>query len=103
MTTVKGHMGSVTFDGAAVHLEKKMRGTQVIPLQSIGAVSILPAGIGMRAIRFSVAGGSIGTGGLPAGTHKDLANDPNALTFKKKSLPEFEAFAAEVQAALAAR
>ena len=78
-----------------------MRGEQAIPLTSIGAVSIENAGIGMRAIRFSVAGGTAAGASVALGSHKDLANDPFALTFKKKDMPEFEALAAEIQHARA--
>jgi hypothetical protein len=99
MTTVKGYMGSVSFDGATVRIEKKLRGTQVVPVQSVSAVSIERAGIGMRGIRFSVAGGTTAASSVVIGSHKDLANDPFALTFRKGSLPEFEALVAEIQAA----
>jgi hypothetical protein len=99
MTTVKGHLGSVGFDGATVRVEKKLRGAQAIPLGSLGAVSIENAGIGMRAIRFAVAGGTMAGQSVALGSHKDLANDPFALTFKKKALPEFEALVNEINAA----
>ena len=99
MVTARGHLGSVTFDGSLVRLEKKMRGTQTIPLSNVAAVSIENAGIGMRAIRFSVAGGTIAGQSVAMGSHKDFANDPFALTFKKKALPEFEALVSEINAA----
>jgi len=99
MTTARGHLGSVTFDGSTIRVEKKMRGAQSIPLGSIGAVSIENAGIGMRAIRFSVAGGTMANQAVALGSHKDIANDPFALTFKKKALPEFEALVEEINAA----
>lgn len=99
MATARGHLGSVDFDGSTVRLEKKMRGTQTIPLTNIAAVSIESAGIGMRAIRFSVAGGTIAGQSVALGSHKDFANDPFALTFKKKALPEFEALVDRINAA----
>lgn len=99
MTTAKGYMGSVSFDGAVVRIEKKLRGAQTVPIQSVSAVSIERAGIGMRGIRFSVAGGTMSAPSVVLGSHKDLANDPFALTFRKGALPEFEALAAEIQAA----
>lgn len=102
MTTVNGHLGSVTFDGTTVRVAKKLRGEQVIPLAAVGAVSIENAGIGMRAIRFSVAGGTSAGQSIALGSHKDTANDPFALTFKKKALPEFEALASQIQQARAA-
>lgn len=99
MTTAKGHLGSVSFDGSSIRIEKKLRGVQTIPLQAVSAVSIERAGIGMRGIRFSVAGGSVAAASIAVGSHKDLASDPFALTFRKGSLPDFEAIAAEIQAA----
>lgn len=99
MTTARGHLGSIEFDGSVVRLEKKMRGTQTIPLGNVAAVSIEAAGIGMRAIRFAVAGGSIAGQSVALGSHKDFANDPFALTFKKKALPQFEALVEEINAA----
>jgi hypothetical protein len=101
MRTAKGHLGTVSFDGSTVRIEKKMRGAQLLPLNAIGSVSIERAGIGMRAIRFSVAGGTLSGPSVALGSHTDFANDPFSLTFKKGSLAEFEAFAAEVQAARA--
>jgi hypothetical protein len=102
MTTAKGHLGSVTFDGSTVRIEKKLRGTQTVPLQAVSAVSIENAGIGMRAIRLAVAGGTIAGPSDAFGSHRDFANDPFALTFRKGSLPEFEALAQEIQTARAA-
>ena len=99
MTTARGHLGNVTFDGSTVRVEKKMRGAQQIPIANIGAVSIENAGIGMRAIRFSVAGGTMAGQSVAYGSHKDIANDPFALTFRKKALPEFEALVEQVNAA----
>lgn len=101
MTTTKGHLGSVTFDGVMVRVTKKARGEQSIPLSSVAAVSIEPAGIGMRAIRFSVGGGTIAKPSKAFGSHKDLATDPFALTFRKKALPEFQELVNEIQAARA--
>ena len=103
MAKATGHLGSVTFDGTTVRIAKKMRGEQVIPRDAVSAVSIEPAGIGMRAIRFSVAGGTAARSSVALGSHKDLAADPFAVTFRKKALPEFEALAAEIQAARATR
>lgn len=100
MTTVKGHMGSVEFDGTTVTIEKSMRGRQTIPLEHVTSVGIVNAGVGMRAIRFSVAGGSTAGRSVALGSHRDLASDPYALTFRKKRLGEFEELA---QAVLAAR
>jgi hypothetical protein len=99
MTLVKGYMGSVTFDGTLVIIEKKMRGQTRIPLAGIQAISIDKAGIGWRAVRFSVAGGSTAHVQTAFGDRKDSAMDPNALTFRKGDLPKFEALVTEIEQA----
>jgi Domain of unknown function (DUF4429)/Short C-terminal domain len=99
LSTVKGHLGSVSFDGQTIVIEKKLRGATRIPVAAVQAVTIERAGIGMRAIRFSVAGGSLAHRQQALGNHKDAAQDPNALTFKKGSLHEFELFVAAVESA----
>lgn len=98
---VDGYLGSVEFDGAMVTVQKKMRGKVKIPLSSIQGVSIVSAGVGMRGIRFMTAGGSLQQVGKAIGSHAALANDPQALTFKKKHLPAFEALSDAVLTALA--
>ena len=91
MTHVKGYMGSVTFDGTLVVIEKKMRGQT--------RISIDKAGIGWRAVRFSVAGGSVAHQQTAFGDRKEVAMDPNALTFRKGDLPKFEALVSEIEQA----
>jgi len=103
MTTVKGYMGSVTFDGKVIRVAKKLRGQQSIPLEHVTSVGILNAGPGMRAIRFSVAGGSTAAAAVALGKHADFARDPYALTFKAGRVAEFEALVAEVETARASR
>jgi hypothetical protein len=95
----RGHLGSVRFDGQTVTIEKKLKGRTQVPAGSVQAVTIERAGIGMRAIRFAVAGGSVAGPAVAMGSHRDAAKDPYALTFKKKALPEFEALVERVQAA----
>lgn len=90
MQTIKGHMGSISFDGQTVLVEKKLRGTTRVPLKAIQSISIERAGLGMKAIRFAVAGGTESGASVALGSHKDLAQDPYALTFKSKALPQFE-------------
>lgn len=99
MRTVKGHLGSVTFDGETVVIEKKLRGATRIPVDNIQSISVEKAGIGMRGVRFAVAGGSQAHNQVALGAHKDLAQDPYGLTFRTKALPEFEALVSEVEAA----
>lgn len=89
-------MGTLTFDGSTVVLEKKARGATRIPVGSIQAVTIEKAGIGMRAIRFAVGGGTVSNGAR--NTHKEFASDPYALTFKAKAQPEFEAMVSLIEA-----
>jgi hypothetical protein len=96
---IKGHMGSVSFDGQFVRVSKAMRGEQAIPIAAVQGVSIERAGIGMRAIRFAVAGGTLAGPSMAIGSHADLANDPYALTFRKKHEADFRAFADQVLAA----
>ncbi|BBH17520.1 hypothetical protein Back2_18070 [Nocardioides baekrokdamisoli] len=102
MTTVKGYMGSVSFDGTTVILKKSMRGEQIIPLAGIAAVQIEAAGLGMKAIRFSVAGGSAAGTIKAMGNHKKAAEDPFALTFMVTKQAEFRALASEILTAKAA-
>jgi hypothetical protein len=99
MTHVKGYMGSVTFDGTLVIIEKKMRGQTRIPLAGIQAISIDRAGIGMRAVRFSVAGGSVAHEQTAFGSGKDASTDANAVIFRKHDLPKFEALVNEIEQA----
>lgn len=99
-TELKGYMGTVSFDGSTVTISKKMRGSQAIPVSAIASIGIEPAGLGMKGIRFSVAGGTLQRGVQPIGSHKNLAQDPFALTFKSGRVSEFEEFAALVRAAL---
>lgn len=103
MTTVKGYMGSVSFDGEFVTISKAMRGDTTISVSSINAISIEPAGLGMKGIRFAVGGGSDSRKKVKVGgSHKKVAEDPYGLTFRSGRKDEFEAFANEVRRAQAA-
>lgn len=100
MMKVKGHLGSVAFDGQTVVIEKKLRGQTRIPLAGIQSVSLVPAGLGMRGIMFAVAGGSASSGNAQAlGSHSDVAASPYGLTFKSKSAKDFEALVDEIERA----
>lgn len=103
MRTAKGHLGSVTFDGQTVTVTKQVRGEVQLPVTAIQSVSIQRAGLGMRGIRFAVAGGTLARSSVALGSHRDLAKDPYALTFRKGRLEEFQALAAEVNSAIAQR
>lgn len=99
---LKGYLGSVEFDGATVTIRKKMRGQVRIPIGQIAAVVIVPAGIGMGGIRFDVAGGTTQRRVAAVGSHKDIASDPQALTFLVSRRAEFEKFASRVEDAISA-
>lgn len=100
MTTVKGYLGSVSFDGQTVVVEKKGRGKTRIPIEAVSGVLLLPAGPGMRGIKFAANG--VGTTAAPVfGSHKALANDPYALTFRSGKEAAFAALADEVEKARA--
>jgi hypothetical protein len=91
--TVSGYMGSITFDGQAVTIRKSIRGRTRIYLAQISGISLEPAGIGMKAIRVITAGGTVHGRSRALGSHKSLARDPQALTFRSGRMAEFEAFA----------
>ena len=98
--TVDGYLGSVTFDGQAVTIRKSIRGQTRIYLRQISGISLEPAGIGMKAIRIITAGGTVHGRSRAFGSHKRLARDPQALTFRTGRLAEFQAFADMVETAL---
>jgi hypothetical protein len=97
---IDGYMGSVEFDGRQVTVHKKLRGSTVVLLPHVTGISIENAGIGMRAIRVATAGGSVAGRQVALGSHQQMARDPYALTFRKKHVPEFEAFRDAVYAAM---
>ena len=97
---IDGHLGSVEFNGGSVVVRKTARGEIRVPLAGIQSVSIIPAGFGMSAIRFAVAGGS-----APAGQanilvgHADVAQDPYAVTFRNGKKDRFRELVGAVEAA----
>lgn len=101
MQTVKGYLGSVSFDGQTVVIEKKLRGATRIPLSAIQAIGIERAGLGMKGVRFSVAGGTLAQASVAMGSHRDLAQDPYALTFRSGSLGKFQELVGQIEAARA--
>lgn len=90
-------MGEIRFDGTNVTIAKKARGQVTFPVQSVQSVTIAPAGIGMAGIRFAIAGGTLAGPSKALGSHRDLAADPYALTFRKKRTADFEALLAQVE------
>jgi len=99
MITLNGYMGSVTFDGQMVTVDKKLRGQVVFPASAVTSVMIVPAGMGMRGIKFTLAGGTDARRVAAMGSHKDVASDPYALTFRKKHVGQFSALAGDIQRA----
>ncbi len=100
---LKGHMGSVEFDGNTVSIHKSMRGQVRIPLDQIAGIALVPAGIGMSGIRFDTSGGTTQRRIERFGSHGDIASDPQALTFHSGRKAEFAQFAAHVEAAISAQ
>ena len=96
---IDGYQGSVALDGDTVTIRKNLRGDTRIYLSQITGVSIEPAGIGMNAIRFITAGGTVHGRSVAGGRHKNLARDPQAVTFRSGRRNEFRAFADMVDAA----
>lgn len=96
---VKGHQGSIDFDGSVVTIKKLGAGSTSVPLATVQGASIVSAGVGMKAIRIAVAGGSIHGAQTFIGSHSQLIQDPFALTFKTWHKAKFEAFVAELIAA----
>jgi hypothetical protein len=96
---VNGHLGSVEFDGQQVTIRKKLRGAVTIPLSAVQSVSLIPAGIGMSGIRFAVAGGSLAGASVAIGVHKDVAQDPYAVTFRNGKKSDFQTLASAIDAA----
>lgn len=96
---VNGHMGSVEFDGQQVTIRKTARGAVTIPLSAVQSVSVVPAGFGMSGIRFAVAGGTLAGPSAAFGNHKDVAQDPYAVTFRNGKKADFAALVAAVDAA----
>ena len=89
----KGHNGQVRLEGDWLTIERKglgrighSKGDRRIPLASITAVQLRPAGlIANGFIRFSVPGSPEARGGL-----SNAAKDENAVVFSRSHAAEFE-------------
>jgi hypothetical protein len=92
-------MGSVALGSDTVVIRKWARGETRIYLDQISAVSIEPAGIGLKAIRFVTAGGVPSGRPLPVMGSPGIGDDPQALMFTSGQRGEFAAFADLVNAA----
>ncbi len=96
---VKGYLGSVELGDGMVTIRKKPGGSTVVPLEAVQGVSIVPAGVGMKAIRVAVAGGTLHGPQTAIGSHRGMAHDPYAVTFYAWKSGRFEKFASEVMKA----
>jgi hypothetical protein len=108
---VKGHTGTVRFDGQVIEIVRKGllaraivgKGTKQIPLASITAVQFKPAGPFVNGfIQFTVSGGNEGRSSFGRQT-TDAAKDENAVVFHYKQRARFEELRDAVQAALSQR
>ena len=96
--SIDGYLGSLTFDGSVVTIHKKIRGDTRVYVSQITGISFENAGVGMKGVRFATAGGTIAGRSKAFGSHKDLASDPYALTFKSGRLDEFKQFSDAIEA-----
>lgn len=88
---MKGYQGRISYDGRTITVAKRLRGEVTIPAEQVTAVEILRAGIGMMAIRFTVAGPTAPARTTAIGSTKDALNDPYSLPFRSGRRREFEA------------
>lgn len=96
---IKGHRGSVAFDGRQVTISKRMRGQVTIPVGQVTAVEVSRAGFGMMAIRFAVAGAPSVQRQTALGSFTDALNDPYSLPFRTRRRDEFTRLRDAVNAA----
>jgi len=99
-----GSNGSVNFDDSKIVIRRKglaniitqgFQGEKTIPLSSITAIQLRPAGAFMAGcIQFSILGGREFRGGMLEAT-----KDENAVLFERKQQPAFEALKAEIEEA----
>lgn len=110
MTTATGHSGTVHFDGQLVTIAREGRlaklamgsGDKRIPLRSISAVQLKPAGALTNGfIAFTISGGHE-RNERRGGRTMAAASDENSVIFTKKQEPEFVALRAEIEAAMVA-
>lgn len=111
MIMAKGHNGTVEFDGDFVTINRTGalarlsvgKGSKRIPLASISAVQLKPAGALVNGfISFSMAGGTERRSKFGSQT-TDAVNDENSVIITKKQMPEFEQLRAAVEQAIVER
>jgi hypothetical protein len=111
MTEVKGHNGTVMFDGHFVSIRRTGflaratvgKGEKRIPVASISAVQFKPAGAMVNGfIQFTLPGGNERRS--KAGSQStDAAKDENSVLFTKKQMPEFLALRDAIEQVIVAR
>jgi hypothetical protein len=108
---VKGHNGTVVWDGTFVTIRRKGflaratvgKGEKRIPVGSITAVQWKPAGGLVNGfIQFTIGGGNETRSRFGAQT-MDAVHDENSVIFVKSQMRAFEALRAEIEQAIAAR
>ncbi len=108
--SVKGHNGTVTFDGSTVTITRTGflaratvgKGEKRIPLRHITAVQFKAAGWAVNGyIQFTLAGGVERRSTFGRQT-TDAATDENSVVFTKAQLAEFEGLRTTIEDALAA-
>jgi hypothetical protein len=109
MTEVKGHTGSVRFDGEFITIIRKGflaragvgKGEKRIPIASVAAVQWKPAGRLVNGyIEFSISGGNEGRSRFGSAT-TDAARNENAVIFTRKQMSGFAELRSEIEAAIA--
>ncbi len=110
MQPVRGHNGTIVFDGATVAITRSGflaratvgKGEKRIPLRHITAVQFKPAGVMMNGfIAFTLAGGVEARSRFGHQT-SDAVKDENSVIFTKAQQPAFEELRAAIEQALAA-
>jgi hypothetical protein len=110
-TEARGRNGVVAFDGHFVTINRKGflarasigKGEKRIPLGSISAVQLKPAGPMMNGfIQFTVPGGNERRSKFGHQTF-DATKDENSVMFTKAQMPQFLALRGEIEQAIVAR
>jgi len=108
---IVGHNGQVTFDGHFVTIVRKGflaratigKGEKRIPLSSITAVQLKPAGPMVNGfIQFSLPGGNEGRSKFGSQS-TDAARDENTVMFTRKQQPAFDELRGQLERAIVAR
>lgn len=108
---IKGHTGTVLFDGDFLTIERKGflarasvgKGSKRIPVVSVTAVQWKPAGAMVNGfIQFTLAGGTERRSRFGSQT-TDAVSDENSVVFTKKQMAGFEELRAAVETAIVER